>query len=133
MALARVVAAETGLTAAQVRAVQERTRAAILRHVLAGGRACLQGFGTYELVGTRGRAYRHPLTGERVDVPPRAKVRFRPCEYVRARAAALRDARDRHIDDPVPRETGRDAEEHTYEQSHPAGAPRRRPGDALVC
>lgn len=42
------------------------------------GKVTIKGFGTFESRTRKGRAYKHPLTGESVDVPDKGTVIFKP-------------------------------------------------------
>ena len=42
------------------------------------GRVEIDGFGTFELFERKGRRGRNPRTGERIDLPAKTAVRFKP-------------------------------------------------------
>lgn len=46
------------------------------------GRVAVKGFGTFERRVRKGRAYKHPLTGEVIDVPNRETITFLPSDQL---------------------------------------------------
>ena len=65
-----------------------RVFAAVAAVLAEAGRVEVDGFGSFELVRRRPRAARNPRTGERIDVPARTVVRFKPARELRDRSAA---------------------------------------------
>ena len=70
--------------------VPRRTAARVLDAVLdsmrdllrARGKVAVKGFGTFERRVRKGRAYKHPLTGESIDVANKETVIFKPSDQL---------------------------------------------------
>jgi nucleoid DNA-binding protein len=71
----------------ELRGVFESLAAALL----ASGRVEVNGFGVFELVRRKPSRARNPRTGDRIDVPAKTVVRFKPARALKARAAAVTD------------------------------------------
>jgi DNA-binding protein HU-beta len=85
--------ANKGILADKVAAelnVPRRTAARVLDAVLdsmrdllrARGKVAVKGFGTFERRIRKGRAYKHPLTGESIDVANKETVIFKPSDQL---------------------------------------------------
>lgn len=85
--------ANKGILADQIAAelnVPRRTAARVLDAVLdsisdllrARGKVAVKGFGTFERRIRKGRAYKHPLTGESIDVANKETVIFKPSDQL---------------------------------------------------
>jgi nucleoid DNA-binding protein len=68
----------TGLTQLKTKEIVQKTFDAILDTLLANGRIELRNFGVFEVKRRKARKARNPRTGERVDVPPKSVVTFKP-------------------------------------------------------
>jgi integration host factor subunit beta len=55
--------------------------------LMAHGRVEVGGFGTFELVRRKPRHARNPRTGDRVEVPERTHIRFKPTRSLQSRVA----------------------------------------------
>ena len=76
------IAENSGLTKADAEKALDSTLKAIEGALKAGDDIRLIGFGNFE-VKTRGeRTGRNPKTGEKVQIPARQKVRFKPSENI---------------------------------------------------
>jgi nucleoid DNA-binding protein len=76
--LAQAVAAQTGLAPEQVQACVRVFLGEVANALARDGRVPLHPFGVFELCTHRGRQGRNPRTGEKVSIPARIRVRFRP-------------------------------------------------------
>jgi DNA-binding protein HU-beta len=85
--------ANKGILADQIAAelnVPRRTAARVLDAVLdsisdllrARGKVAVKGFGTFERRIRKGRAYKHPLTGESIEVPNKETIVFKPSDQL---------------------------------------------------
>jgi DNA-binding protein HU-beta len=85
--------ANKGILADQVAAelnVPRRTAARVLDAVLdsvgdllrSRGKVAVKGFGTFERRIRKGRAYKHPLTGESIDVANKETIIFKPSDQL---------------------------------------------------
>jgi len=68
----------TGLTQLKTKEVVQKTFDAIVETLLENGRIELRNFGVFEVKRRKARKARNPRTGERVDVPPKSVVTFKP-------------------------------------------------------
>jgi integration host factor subunit beta len=57
--------------------------------LVAGGRVEVDGFGVFELHRRKPTQARNPRTGERIAVPAKTVVRFKPARALKARAAEV--------------------------------------------
>ncbi len=55
------------------------------------GRVEIDGFGTFELQMRKARRGRNPRTGDRIDVPAKVTVKFKPAGSLKRRAEQLPD------------------------------------------
>ena len=69
---------ETGLTQLKTKEVVQKTFDAIMETLFTEGRIELRNFGVFEVKRRKARKARNPRTGERVDVPPKNVVTFKP-------------------------------------------------------
>jgi nucleoid DNA-binding protein len=56
----------------------ERVFAAVAQLLMKRGQVEVEGFGTFELYQRKARRARNPRTGERIDVPAKMTVKFKP-------------------------------------------------------
>jgi nucleoid DNA-binding protein len=76
------------LTAALPAGAAAQVFEAVAEVLLKHGRVEIDGFGEFELVRRKPRLARNPRTGERIDVPARTGVRFKPARALKNLAAA---------------------------------------------
>ena len=76
--IANKIAAEVGLSQAQVKEIVQRTIDEITRTLVTHGRIELRNFGVFEVRRTTPRKARNPRTGEPVSVPAHNVVSFKP-------------------------------------------------------
>jgi nucleoid DNA-binding protein len=76
--MAKAVAQETGLTQLQVLEVVQRVFDGITETLEREGRIELRNFGVFEVKERKPRKARNPRTGERVKVPAKLVVTFKP-------------------------------------------------------
>ena len=67
-----------GLTQLKTKEIVQQTFDAIVETLLEVGRIELRNFGVFEVKQRKARKARNPRTGERVDVPPKNVVTFKP-------------------------------------------------------
>ena len=67
-----------GLTQLKTKDIVQQTFDAIVETLLEVGRIELRNFGVFEVKQRKARKARNPRTGERVDVPPKNVVTFKP-------------------------------------------------------
>ena len=78
--LVSYVAAKAGLTRREAAGAVDAVVAAVGGALAAGGRIRVDGLGIFEVVQRAPRVGRNPRTGERVNVPARRAVRYRPAK-----------------------------------------------------
>jgi DNA-binding protein HU-beta/integration host factor subunit alpha len=72
------VASETGLKQLDVKKVVQRCLDAIVESLSRGDTVELRNFGIFKVKSRKGRTGRNPRTGEKVPVPPKRVVTFKP-------------------------------------------------------
>ena len=72
------VATETGLKQLDVKKVVQRSLDAIVESLSKGETVELRNFGIFKVKSRKGRTGRNPRTGEKVPVPPKRVVTFKP-------------------------------------------------------
>jgi nucleoid DNA-binding protein len=88
--MAKEIAEETGLTQAQAQEVIQRVLDGITETLWQEGRIELRNFGVFEVKQRKARKARNPRTGERVDVPARLVVTFKPGREMMERVGRLK-------------------------------------------
>ena len=72
------VASETGLKQLEIKKVVQKSLEAIVASLVAGQTVELRNFGIFKVKSRKGRTGRNPRTGEKVPVPPKKVVVFKP-------------------------------------------------------
>ncbi|WP_422931642.1 HU family DNA-binding protein [Singulisphaera sp. PoT] len=76
--IVRMISEEMGLTQLQTKDIVQRTLDEITRTLVAEGRIELRNFGVFEIKRHAPRKARNPRTGEKVDIPAKNVVTFKP-------------------------------------------------------
>ena len=76
--IVKQISDKTGLTQLKTKEIVQQTFDAIMETLFAEGRIELRNFGVFEVKRRKARKARNPRTGERVDVPPKSVVTFKP-------------------------------------------------------
>ena len=87
--MAKVMAEEMGLTYSQVSEIIQRVLDGITDSLVNEGRLELRGFGVFEVKERRARRARNPRTGEKVQVPSKRVVTFKPGREMAERVRQL--------------------------------------------
>ena len=87
--IATAIAGELGVTQAQALAIVRGVFDRIVETLLSEGRIELRNFGVFEVKERRPRRARNPRTGERVSVPAKRVVTFKPGKEMVERVARL--------------------------------------------
>ena len=87
--LAKTIAQEMGLTQVQAKDLIQRVFEGITETLVNEGRIELRNFGVFEVKHRNARKARNPKTGERVDVPARQVVIFKPGREMQERVSQL--------------------------------------------
>jgi len=88
--LAKAIADELGITAVVALQAVQRTFDGITETLVEEGRIELRNFGVFEVKQRRPRNGRNPRTGEKVKVPARLVVTFRPGREMEGRIGQLK-------------------------------------------
>ena len=87
--MAKAIAAEMGLTQVQAREIVQRVFDGITETLLNEGRIELRNFGVFEVRKRKPRRARNPRTGEKLDVPAKLVVTFKPGRQMEERVGQL--------------------------------------------
>ena len=85
--LVSLVAEKAGLTKREADKAVDAVVEVVGGTLGAGGRVRVDGLGIFEVVERAAKVGRNPQTGQRIDVPPRKAVRFRPSKSLRESVA----------------------------------------------
>ena len=88
--MARAIAEEMGLTQLQVQGVVRRVFDGITETLVREGRIELRNFGVFEVRQRKPRKARNPRTGERLKVPAKRVVTFKPGRQMGERVGRLK-------------------------------------------
>ena len=83
--IVQTIAEELGLTQLQAQQIVQKTFDSIVNTLVADGRVELRNFGVFEVKRRKPRKARNPRTGEKVMVPERCTVTFKPGQVMQAR------------------------------------------------
>ena len=87
--IARNIAEEMGLPISTVKEVVQRVFDGIIKTLVEEGRIELRDFGVFEVKKRKARQARNPRTGEKVLVPERMGIRFKPGTEMTERAVRI--------------------------------------------
>ena len=87
--IVKQIADKIGLTQLKTKEIVQQTFDAIVETLLEDGRIELRNFGVFEVKQRKARKARNPRTGERVDVPPKNVVTFKPGKEMEERVRNL--------------------------------------------
>ena len=91
--IVKTISEEIGLTQLKTKEIVQRTFDAIIDTLVADGRIELRNFGVFEVKKRAARAARNPRTGDKVHVPEKFVVTFKPGKEMEAR---VREMERRH-------------------------------------
>ncbi len=109
-----------GLTQLKTKEIVQRTFDAIVDTLIEQGRIELRNFGVFEVKQRKARKARNPRTGEKVDVPPKNVVTFKPGKEMEERVRQMTNvpvmdaAEEASLE---PEKNGTDLEAHAAEQT----------------
>ena len=87
--IVRKISEEMGLTQLQTKDIVQRTLDEITRTLVAEGRIELRNFGVFEIKRHAPRKARNPRTGEKVDIPAKNVVTFKPGKEMEEQVRAM--------------------------------------------
>ena len=90
--IVKTISEEIGLTQLKTKEIVQKTFDAIVETLVADGRIELRNFGVFEVKRRAARKARNPRTGQRVDVPEKYVVTFKPGKEMEERVRRLSEA-----------------------------------------
>ena len=92
--IVKTISEEIGLTQQTTKEIVQKTFDAIVETLIQDGRVEIRNFGVFEVKNRKPRLARNPKTGEKVDVPAKYVVTFKPGKEMEARVLGIIEARD---------------------------------------
>jgi len=89
--IVKKISEDIGLTQLKTKDIVQRTLDAIIDTLVTEGRIELRNFGVFEVKQRKARKARNPRTGEKVDVPPKNVVTFKPGKEMEERVRQMTD------------------------------------------
>jgi nucleoid DNA-binding protein len=134
--IVRQISDRIGLTQLKTKEIVQQTFDAIVDTLLEVGRIELRNFGVFEVKQRKARKARNPRTGDKVDVPPKNVVTFKPGKEMEEKVRNLRDLprlveEDGEDEDDLD-ETSNGAEPEPQPVSRPRTTRSRRQGDKVT-
>jgi len=93
--IVKTISEELGLTQLKTKEIVQKTFDAIVEALVEEGRIELRNFGVFEVKKRASRKARNPRTGQRVDVPEKWVVTFKPGKEMEERVRVLAEERER--------------------------------------
>jgi integration host factor subunit beta len=93
--IVKTISEELGLTQLKTKEIVQKTFDAIVESLVDEGRIELRNFGVFEVKKRASRKARNPRTGQRVDVPEKWVVTFKPGKEMEERVRILAEAMER--------------------------------------
>jgi nucleoid DNA-binding protein len=87
--IVKQISERLGLTQLKTKEIVQQTFDAIVETLLEVGRIELRNFGVFEVKQRKARKARNPRTGQRVDVPPKNVVTFKPGKEMEERVRQM--------------------------------------------
>src|SRR5713101_9067322 len=106
--IVKQISEKIGMTQLRTKEIVQLTFDAILDTLLEDKRIELRNFGVFEVKQRKARKARNPRTGERVDVPPKNVVTFKPGKEMEERVRQITNAADLQEEDEGILNDGRD-------------------------
>lgn len=91
--IVKTISEEIGLTQLKTKKIVQKTFDAIVETLVEEGRIELRNFGVFEVKRRAARKARNPRTGDRVDVPEKSVVTFKPGKEMEERVRKLEAAK----------------------------------------
>ena len=116
--IVKQISERIGLTQLKTKDIVQQTFDAIVDTLLEVGRIELRNFGVFEVKQRKARKARNPRTGDKVDVPPKNVVTFKPGKEMEERVRRMQnvpvmsddeeheDEMENHVEQPVPEGNG---------------------------
>jgi nucleoid DNA-binding protein len=133
--IVKQIAERCKLTQLQTKDIVQQTFDAIVETLLEVGRIELRNFGVFEVKQRKARKARNPRTGDRVDVPPKNVVTFKPGKEMEERVRqmtnvpALVEEEEEDLEpEPMAAEAGDNGRDGHKGARKPATRPKARKG-----
>ena len=110
--IVKTISEEIGLTQLKTKEIVQKTFDAIVETLVDEGRIELRNFGVFEVKKRAARKARNPRTGERVDVPAKFVVTFKPGKEMEERVRRLTEERVQREARAASRETLQSSTRH---------------------
>ena len=109
--IVKQISERIGLTQLKTKEIVQQTFDAIVDTLIEVGRIELRNFGVFEVKRRKARKARNPRTGDKVDVPPKNVVTFKPGKEMEERVRHMTNVPDFDSEEEnlVPTGTGADA------------------------
>ena len=121
--IVRQISERLGLPQLKTKEIVQQTFDAIVETLLETGRIELRNFGVFEVKQRKARKARNPRTGDKVDVPPKNVVTFKPGKEMEERVRNLTHLP--HLDDEDEDEDDLRDEEEARQEKGPQKATAR--------
>ncbi len=118
--IVKEIAEQVNLTQLKTKEIVQKTFDAIVDTLVEQGRIELRNFGVFEVKQRAARKARNPRTGERVDVPPKNVVTFKPGKKMEERIRNMTNVPVLSADDEADLDDGEDLMEAVGSQSEDA-------------
>ncbi len=105
--IVKTISEECGLTQLKTKEIVQKTFEAIIDTLVTESRIELRNFGVFEVKKRAARKARNPRSGERVDVPEKFVVTFKPGKEMEERVLQLQEAAARQAAEPHSSEPAR--------------------------
>lgn len=89
--IVKQISERIGLTQLKTKEIVQQTFDAIVDTLIEVGRIELRNFGVFEVKRRKARKARNPRTGDKVDVPPKNVVTFKPGKEMEERVRQMKD------------------------------------------
>jgi nucleoid DNA-binding protein len=99
--IVKTISEECGLTQLKTKEIVQKTFEAIIDTLVTESRIELRNFGVFEVKRRAARKARNPRSGERVDVPEKFVVTFKPGKEMEERVLQLQEAAARQGQQPA--------------------------------
>lgn len=121
--IVKTISEECGLTQLKTKEIVQRTFEAIIDTLVAEGRIELRNFGVFEVKKRAARKARNPRSGDRVDVPEKFVVTFKPGKEMEERVLNLEEESAKAALSEQKPETAKIAPPAAPQQSSPVPPP----------
>lgn len=131
--IVKTISEELGLTQLRTKEIVQKTFDAIVEELVEEGRIELRNFGVFEVKKRASRKARNPRTGQRVDVPEKWVVTFKPGKEMEERVRVLAEQRDHRREAATSKqETGFGADGGSAASYETRVEPVRHPGEPVT-